>query len=113
MIRTYLSYANEEEKNLSKIAIRDEYFKAIWKGYMIEMNEELSEEEKIHFIYAGKFMIYMQAIRFLTDHLNNDVYYGAKYENHNFIRASNQTVLLQKLIEKEASLQRLIELTMV
>ena len=81
---------------------------AIWKGYMSEMSDELSDEEKNHFIYSGKFMIYMQAIRFLTDHLNNDIYYGAKYEDHNFIRAGNQAVLLQRLIEKEEKLQSLI-----
>lgn len=46
-------------------------------------------------------MIYMQALRFLTDYLNNDVYYGAKYEKHNFIRATNQITLLQRLQELE------------
>lgn len=109
MIRTYLSPANEEEKDFSKINIRDEYFTAIRDGYMNEMRDELSAEEKKHFIYAGKFMIYMQAIRFLTDHLNNDIYYGAKYTNHNLLRAGNQAVLLQKLIEKEDILQGLIK----
>jgi hypothetical protein len=53
-------------------------------------------------------MIYMQALRFLTDHLKNDVYYGAKYENHNLIRANNQIVLLQKLVEKEDTLNKLL-----
>ena len=108
MIRTYLSPANEEEKDFSKIEIREEYFKAIWNGYMGEMNNELTIEEKKHFIYAGKFMIYMQAIRFLTDHLNDDIYYGAKYEGHNFVRAGNQMVLFQKLIEKEDRLQKVL-----
>ena len=109
MIRTYLSPVSEEEKDLSKIVVRKEYFAAILKGYMSEMNDELSHEEKKHFIYAGKFMIYMQAIRFLTDHLNNDIYYGAKYEDHNLVRAGNQAILLQRLMEKEATLQSLIK----
>ena len=101
MLRTYLSPVSEEEKDFSKITIREEYFHAIKKGYMSEMQEELSEEEKDHFIFAGKFMIYMQAIRFLTDHLNNDIYYGAKYPGHNFVRAGNQIALLQRLLEME------------
>lgn len=46
-------------------------------------------------------MVYMQAIRFLTDYLNNDVYYGAKYPDQNFVRANNQFFLLEKLLEKE------------
>jgi len=109
MIRTYLSPVNEEEKDFSKIEIREEYFKSIWDGYISEMKNELNEEEKRHFIYAGKFMIYMQAIRFLTDHLNNDTYYGAKYAGQNFVRAGNQITLLQRLIENEKSLDHLIE----
>jgi hypothetical protein len=54
------------------------------------------EAEKALFGLAGKYMIYMQAIRFLTDHLNNDVYYGAKYEGHNLVRAKNQIELLRQ-----------------
>ena len=72
------------------------------------MNEELSPEEKAHFVYAGKFMIYMQALRFLTDYLNDDVYYGSKYEGHNFMRAKNQVVLLEQLMEQEEKLSKLI-----
>lgn len=108
MLRTYLSPVSEEEKDFSKIRIREDYFEAIAAGYLSEMKDELSQEEKAHFVYAGKFMIYMQALRFLTDHLNNDVYYGSRYEGHNFIRAGNQVVLLERLMEKEAALQRLL-----
>ena len=108
MIRTYLSPVDEEERDFSRIEIREEYFSAIWKGYMSEMHDELSNEEKNHFIYSGKFMIYMQAIRFLTDYLNNDIYYGAKYDDHNLTRAGNQAMLLQRLMEKEEKLQILV-----
>ena len=110
MMRTYLSPVSEEEKDFSKIEIRNDYFKAIADGYLSEMNEELSATEKKFFVYAGKFMIYMQSLRFLTDYLNNDIYYGAKYEGHNLVRANNQMVLLQKLIEKEIVLQKMVEL---
>jgi Ser/Thr protein kinase RdoA (MazF antagonist) len=109
MLRTYLSPVSEEEKDFEKIEIRDAYFSAIVRGYLGEMQFELSEDEKKHFVYAGKFMIYMQAIRFLTDYLNNDLYYGAKYEGHNFVRANNQIVLLKRLLEKEESLLEILE----
>lgn len=108
MLRTYLSPVSEEEKDFNKIEIRSDYFKAIAKGYLEEMNDELSAKEKNHFVYAGKFMIYMQALRFLTDYLNNDVYYGSKYDGHNFMRAKNQVALLQKLVEKEEALNKII-----
>lgn len=108
MLRTYLSAVSEEEKDFSGIEIRDEFFKAIVDGYSSEMSGELSETEKKYFVYAGKFMIYMQAIRFLTDYLNNDLYYRALYPGHNFVRANNQLALLRELVAKEKSLTSLI-----
>ena len=108
MLRTYLSPVSEEEKDFSKIEIRDNYFAAIAEAYLGQLKNELNEEEKKHFVYAGKFMIYMQAIRFLTDYINNDIYYGSKYEGHNFVRSGNQLTLLQKLIDKEDRLQELV-----
>ena len=108
MMRTYLSPVSEEEKDISKIEIREEYFKAIAEGYLSEMEKELTTVEKRYLVYAGKFMVYMQALRFLTDYLNNDIYYGSKYEGQNFIRANNQVSLLKKIIEKEKLLQEMV-----
>jgi hypothetical protein len=108
MMRTYLSPAGEEETDFSKIDIREDYFEAIANGYLSEMQDELTETEKDHFIYAGKFMIYMQALRFMADYLNHDIYYGAKYETHNLNRAINQITLLNKLTEKETRLKEII-----
>ena len=110
MIRTYLSPVGEEEPDVSKIVIREEFYKAIVKGYYGEMRDVLTENETHHFFYAGCFMIYMQALRFLTDYLNNDVYYGEKYPGHNLVRAGNQAVLLQRLLEKKDRLYNLDEL---
>lgn len=105
MMRTYLCPVSEEEKDFSKITVREDFYHAIVKGYAESMDDELTAAEKKYFFYAGKFMIYMQALRFLTDHLNNDCYYGARYEGQNFIRATNQMMLLEKLIEKEPILK--------
>lgn len=104
MMRTYLCETTEEETDFSKIAIRKDFYKAIYKGYMKEMSGLLTIREQKYFSYAGKFIIYMQAIRFLTDYLLEDVYYGAKYEDHNLNRANNQITLLNKYIEMEPEL---------
>lgn len=108
MMRTYLSPVSEEEKDFTKIMVRDEFFTAIARGYIEELNNELTPAEKRHFVYAGQFMIYMQALRFLTDHVNDDIYYGARYEGHNLVRAQNQAILLQKYNEKERSFNQII-----
>jgi Ser/Thr protein kinase RdoA (MazF antagonist) len=108
MLRTYLSPVSEEEKDPGKIEIREAFYKAIVQGYRDEMKDELTEAEMSYFFYAGQFMIYMQAVRFLTDHINDDVYYGAGYPGHNYIRAKNQLTLLNRLLEKKSLLADLI-----
>ena len=108
MIRTYVCPVSEEETDLSKISIRTDFFKAIYDGYISEMGTTLTTAEKSYFIYAGKFLIYMQALRFLADYLQNDVYYGSKYEGHNLHRAENQLVLLKRYLESEEQLQKLV-----
>jgi Ser/Thr protein kinase RdoA (MazF antagonist) len=108
MMRTYLSPANEEEADLSKIYIREDIFSAIYKGYLSEMGSVLTETEQHYFIFSGKLMIYMQALRFLTDFLNNDVYYETKYPEHNLTRAKNQFKLLSEYEKAESKLKQMI-----
>jgi Ser/Thr protein kinase RdoA (MazF antagonist) len=108
MMRTYLSPANEEEKDFTKIEVRDDFFRAIVQGYLVDMGDELTSEEQGLILYAGLFLIYMQAIRFLADYCNNDSYYGASYDEHNFVRAGNQLSLLKRLEEKSKLLQGIV-----
>ncbi len=82
MMRTYLSLVNEEEADLSKIHIREHIFNAIYKGYYVRNRMFYQKLEKRYFIYSGELMIHMQAIRFLTDFLNNDIYYETKCQNN-------------------------------
>lgn len=108
MMRTYLSPVSEEEKDFSKIEVRPDFFQSIVKGYLSEMKDELSEVEKRAIFYAGKFMIYMQAIRFIADYLNNDIYYGSRYEGHNLVRGFNQVTLLKRYLELEPQLSEIV-----
>ena len=99
MCRTYLCKVSEEEKDLNLIQIEKERWEFLKNGYLSQMQNTLSSIEMDHFIYSGQFMIYMQALRFLSDHLNNDSYYGAKYEGQNYVRATNQIELLKRFNE--------------
>jgi thiamine kinase-like enzyme len=105
MFRTYLCSVSEEETDFSKILVRSSIYKAIVRGYSKGAGDVLSKDEADQIYYAGLFMIYMQALRFLTDFINDDVYYGAKYPLHNYNRATNQIKLLEDYIDKKELLQ--------
>ncbi len=99
MIRTYVCPVSEEEQDFTKIEIRSEILQAIQNGYLHFMQSELTSFEKQHFFFAGEMMIYMQALRFITDYFNNDCYYSIQYAEQNLVRATNQMHLLKALQE--------------
>jgi hypothetical protein len=96
MFRTYLSPLNEESSDFSSIHVRKDFRVAILEGYSERMSDLLTDPERRMLDYAGEFMIYMQAMRFLTDHINRDIYYGASYPGQNLVRARNQIRLLSE-----------------
>lgn len=98
MMRTYISPSNEEVLDLEQIIIRPEFVEAIHEGYLNAMKNNISQAESTSLNDSGLIIIYMQALRFMTDHLLNDVYYGAKYVGHNYHRSRNQIHLLNKLL---------------
>ncbi len=95
MFRTYLSPVSEEEADLNKIYIRKDIFEAIEIGYLETIKSVLSSFEIDNFYLSGEILIFMQALRFFTDFLQNDCYYGEKYPNQNLVRAKNQVRLLE------------------
>lgn len=97
MIRTMVCETGENETNLNYIIFRKDYYEAIIAGYKDAI--QLTENELNLLSYAGKFMTYMQALRFLTDYLNRDIYYNITYLEQNLDRAKNQCRLLQVLEE--------------
>ena len=101
-------FLNENETDLAKITIREDYFKALMSGYLSEMADILTAEEKTQLLFAGKFILYMQALRFLSDYLQGSIYYPISYPEQNLIRSLNQFQLLQSIVEKEKNLEQII-----
>lgn len=99
-IRTICNTAAEDEKDLSKVEFNLEYYKAYEKGFLEQTKDSLSEIELKYLPLAAKTMIFIMGIRFLTDYLNNDIYYKTNYPEHNLARAKNQFKLIESFSEK-------------
>ncbi|SKB91494.1 phosphotransferase enzyme family protein [Daejeonella lutea] len=109
MMRTYVCAFSENEADMDKIFIRVEYFEAIINGYLKEMGSILTNTEKDLILFSGKYLIYMQALRFLTDYLNGNVYYPISYPEQNLVRTVNQFKLLSEFFSKEKILQSIVD----
>lgn len=104
MIRSMACSLDENSTDFENLHIRSDYYKAIMEGYLEIKNHFLTKEEKKNIHYTGLMMIYMQALRYMTDYLNGDIYYRIAYPEQNFDRTKNQLILLQQLekfLEKE------------
>ena len=94
MCRTYLCPVNEACQDLNQIKVLPERWTAIQEGYLEAMGEFLTSFEKDHFKFSGQCIIYMQALRFLTDFLELDRYYRVERPGQNLDRSNNQIQLL-------------------
>lgn len=99
MIRSMAGTAGEQCTELEKLQIRPAIYKAITEGYTRGIGHLLTTTEKNYLHASGLLLIYMQALRFLSDYLQNDQYYLVNYPEQNFDRAKNQVVLLSRLEE--------------
>lgn len=99
MIRSMACSLEEGSIDFESIYIKKDIYRAIHAGYLSVMGSKLTNAELQHIHHPGLIMIYMQAMRFLTDHINGDIYYKINYEGQNLDRAKNQLTLLIKLEE--------------
>ena len=97
MIRTMACTEDENSVAWEAIAVRENYYQAAVSGYLAGMDAQLTHAEKKNIHQSGLLMTLMQCIRFVTDFLNNDVYYTTTYPEQNLNRALNQLILLEKL----------------
>jgi hypothetical protein len=98
-IRTICNTAAEDEKDLEKVKFNKEFYQAYSKGFLENIGNAVSDLERKHFPLAAKTMIFIMALRFLTDYLNDDIYYKTSYPEHNLDRSMNQFKLIQSFEE--------------
>lgn len=96
-IRYGANYANEDEKDLSRVGINMELYQAFRKGFLDGNDGSLSEKEVELLPYGAKMMALEQGMRFLKDYLDGDVYYKTGYAEHNLVRARNQFRLVEDM----------------
>ncbi len=101
MVRTFVSPVNEEEKDISKVKVRESIYVALLEGYLSEMGDILTKDEKKSIPFSGMMMTYIMALRMLADFLRGNTYYHITYPEQNLVRAKNQFQLLTLLANKK------------
>ena len=108
-IRFGASTGREDEKDLSKVSLNLELFKAYSEGFCSALKDTITAKEKELLPYSAYLLTIELVIRFLTDYLNGDKYFKIDYEEHNLVRARTQ-IKLVKEIERHLNLNNMIVL---
>lgn len=97
LVRTATSPTPEDERDLSRIGARPEMFEALARGYLQGAGSFLTPAETAELAFSGILVTLVIGMRFLTDHLSGDAYFGAHREGQNLDRARAQLRLAESL----------------
>ena len=108
-IRSYTNTSVEDERDLDKVSMSLEMFKAYAEGYLSERKESLSESELEWLAFSGRYITYEQVLRFLMDYIDGDKYYKTFSPDHNLVRTHAQYKLLRSMEEQYEQMVEIIK----
>jgi Ser/Thr protein kinase RdoA (MazF antagonist) len=108
LVRSATSPAAEDESDLSQVRMRMPIFEALVEGYLDAAGNFINDAEAENLPLAGKLMTLEVGIRFLTDHLEGDVYFKTHRAGHNLDRCRTQLKLVEEIENREKEMNTFI-----
>jgi len=108
-IRFIVNTVIEDHPIVEDVALDLDKYQAFAKGFVTEVNENLTDLEKQTINVGVLAMTVELAVRFLTDYINGDVYFKTRYPGHNMDRTRNQIALAKDIDRKFASMQEILQ----
>ena len=107
-IRFGAATAAEDEKDLSKVWMDLDLYATYTKGFLSAC-PGLTQNERDMLPMGAKLMTLECGVRFLTDYLNGDVYFGTHYEGQNLDRCRTQFKLVADMETKWEDMKRIVK----
>lgn len=108
MVRSATNAAAEDEPDVTKVEARLPIFEGLVEGYLGAARPFLNDAEVAHLVVSGSVITFEIGIRFLTDFLENDVYFKTKRPGHNLDRARNQFAMNRSLEAQRAKMEAIV-----
>ena len=107
-IRSYTNTGAEDDRDLSKISMSLEMFKAYAEGYLSERKASMTESEIEWLAFSARYITFEQVLRFLMDYIDGDTYYKTNAPDHNLVRTHAQYKLLQSMEEQYPQMKEIV-----
>ena len=108
-VRSGANPAAEDERDLSKVCFDLEIFDRFAHGYLDAARDFLTSTEVDYLPFSAKLMTFECGMRFLTDHLDGDVYFKIRRVNHNLDRCRTQFKMVRDMEKKFDQMVRIVE----
>ena len=107
-IRSIGNKVAEDSPESEKAGLDLKIFRAFAEGFLSQTAKTLTQKEIGTLAVSGICLTLEQAVRFLTDYLQGDVYYKIDYPEHNFDRVRCQTAYAKDLIRHRNEMEEII-----
>lgn len=107
-IRFGAATAAEDEKDLSKMTIDLDQYRIFTRGFLTAC-PGLTEAERDALPLGALIMTLECGVRFLTDYLDGDHYFGIHYPTHNLDRCRTQFKLVSEMEAKWDAMQQIVK----
>lgn len=108
-VRSICSLTNEDETDLNKVCFDLNRFEAFTKGFLSQVKDVLTENEKKSLMVAPYAITCELSSRFLEDYLRGDKYFKINYPLHNLDRAKCQIALAKDIAKKQEKITEIIK----
>jgi hypothetical protein len=108
-VRSGANPAAEDERDLSRVAVDLDIFDRFAHGYLDAARDFLTPMEIAYLPFSAKLMTFECGMRFLTDHLNGDVYFKIHRNDHNLDRCRTQFKMVRVMEDKLDQMMRIVD----
>ena len=111
LARTATSASAEDERDLSRVALRPELFAALAEGFLRGTAGFMTPAERNELAFASRLLTLMLGMRFLADHLAGDRYFKVHREGHNLDRCRTQLRLVESMEAQASRMDEIVSAT--
>lgn len=98
----------EDEVDIDRVKIDLDKYGAFAKGFIDKVGDSLTDQEMKTLSLGAITMTVECGLRFLTDYIDGDNYFGISYPEHNLDRARCQLALAQDMIKNYDKMQSIV-----
>ncbi|MFY0686536.1 MAG: aminoglycoside phosphotransferase family protein [Cyclobacteriaceae bacterium] len=102
--RTTSTQVPEDEPDLQRVEVDPYRYQAFKEGFMEPTADWLTSYEQEYLPISGAYMSFIMSVRFLTDHINGNIYYKVNFPEQNLQRARCQLKLAEDFWKRRKDL---------